>query len=102
MRKIAYNIYNLLNIDNNKILDLINIYGLDNLLLNNGCLSNLLIYYINNKDNNKIDYILSKNNLMKRDYLNITKYYYDIDFNKSLKIFRNINYNNLEVKILIF
>jgi hypothetical protein len=103
MNKIGNEIYKLLNNNNNnEILDIININGLNNLLLHNGCLSNLLIYYINNNDNDKINYILTKTNLMKRDYLNITKYYYEIDFDKSLMSFRNINYNNLEIKDIDF
>ena len=102
MKQLSYILYNSLNNNENKIEDIINTYTLDNLLLNNGCLSNLLLYYINNKNEEKINYILTKNNLMKRDYLNISKYYYFFNFNKSLEVFKNINYYNLEIKDIDF
>jgi len=39
---------------------------------------------------------------MKRDYLNISKYFYDINFEKSLSIFKNINYETLNTKDIDF
>ena len=106
MNKIGYTLYKLISestiCNNNEINDIININGLDYLLLNNGCLSNLLLYYIKNKNNININYISLKKNLMKRDYLNISKYYYDKDYIKSYIIFKNINYKNINTKDINF
>lgn len=102
MDYIGYTLYKLLNNNKIEIEQIININGLDNLLLHNGCLSNILLFYINDNNNDKIEYILQKNNLMKRDYLNICKYFYNKDYIKSLSIFRKINYNNLEMKDINF
>jgi hypothetical protein len=99
MNNLGYLLYKLLNNKNyDKIKDIINENILDDLLLNNGCLSNLLLYFTIIDDRDKIDYILLKNNLMKRDYIHISKYFYDNDLNKSISIFRKINYNNLDTK----
>jgi len=102
MDYIGYTLYKLLNNNKSEIEQIINLNGLENLLLHNGCLSNILLFYINNNNNDKIEYILQNKNLMKRDYLNICKYFYNEDYNKSLLVFKKINYNNLEMKDIDF
>jgi len=81
---LAYKLYQLLSIhDYEEIEKLIKKLDLENLLLNtnisldNGSLSNLLLYYIKFNNNIMINYIYNNYNLMKRDYLKLIKYYYD-------------------------
>jgi len=91
-KKLALLLYN--NLNNNKEFEnILNKEILLELLTDNSLLSLILLFFINNNNNNKIEYILNLNNInfMKRDYLNIIKYYYNIDYNKT----ENILVNNL-------
>ena len=103
MDKIGYTLYKYI-IDKNydKIKNIIENQDLNEILLHNGCLSNIILYYINYNDIININKILLRTNLMKRDYLNISKYFYDINFDKSLLIFKNINYKKLNTKDIDF
>jgi hypothetical protein len=79
------------------ILQAISFFGLENLINNkhNGIVSKILEYFINQSDEITINKIISivnsfqDFNLMKRDYLNLIKYYYLIDTKKSIDIFVN-------------
>ena len=78
-------------------INLIQDYNIDDLLKykHSGITSLVLKFYINKKD--KIDYIINKDiNFMKRDYLIIILYYYDIDYNKAINLFESKVYNNLQ------
>ena len=60
---------------------------------NNGLISNLLIYFISINNSKRIDEIVKlvniyEFNMMKRDYLNLAKYFYSIDINISIKYFQ--------------
>jgi len=105
MNHIGFKLHKLiLNKNYNEINNILLINDLDILLDNNGCLSNILLFYIYLNDNDNITKILSKNNLMKRDYLNIAKFYYNINYEKSLEVFKKINYhklNNTDIDFLI-
>ncbi len=79
-------------------------FSLDNLVnsKNNGIISNLLQYYISLSDNTMIEQIvtkvelLDKFQLMKRDYLNLIKYYYNNEEKAEwlcTKLLAKINYN---------
>ena len=81
--------------------------GIENILselnifkMNNGEITNIILYFIKNNDErltfifNKIDELV----LMKRDYMVIAIYYYDKDLDKTLYIFSKINHNVLETK----
>ena len=79
---LAYKLYQLLSIhDYEEIEKLIKKLDLENLLLNtnisldNGSLSNLLLYYIKFNNNIIINHIYNNYDLMKRDYLKLIKYY---------------------------
>jgi hypothetical protein len=72
-------------------------FTLENLVKtkNNGLISNLLVYFISIGDTNKIMEILKysqMNNftMMKRDYLNLAKYFYQIDIDISMKFFSQV------------
>jgi hypothetical protein len=77
--------------------ELIDRFGLDKLLetKNNGIISNILLHYIKMKDDLKINLLidtvslLNGFELMKRDYLNLIKYYYMNQMTKALDIFDN-------------
>ena len=78
-------------------INLIQDYDIDELLnyKHSGITSLVLKCYINNK--NKLDYIINKDiKFMKRDYLIIILYYYDIDYNKVLNIFKTKVLSNLQ------
>jgi hypothetical protein len=86
------------NKDNSEIiLQAINFFGLENLInmKHNGIVSKILEYYINQSNEQQINYIISlineisDFNLMKRDYLNLIKYYYIINTKKSIDMFVN-------------
>ena len=76
---------------------LIDHFGLDELLKtkNNGIVSNILTHYIKINDDSKITLLiqtvllLNGFELMKRDYLNLIKYYYATQMEKALDIFDN-------------
>jgi hypothetical protein len=105
----------LLHTNNDKCNEIIKRYGLYNLIKikNNGIISNILNYYINKNDdmiNQILDMIDSLDNfeLMKRDYLNLIKYFYndnkklDYYFDKIInKIYSNTD-NILNTKDLNF
>jgi hypothetical protein len=72
-------------------------FSLDNLIKtkNNGIISNLLSYYILTNNNEKIEEIIRLVDIhsiyiMKRDYLNLAKYYYKINIDKSVWFFKQI------------
>jgi hypothetical protein len=76
---------------------LINRFSLENLIKtkNNGLISNLLSYYISTNNVKKIEEIIIQSsnydfNMMKRDYLNLSKYFYSIDIDVSIKYFNHI------------
>jgi hypothetical protein len=84
---------------NNPILinQILSRFSLENLIntKNNGLISNLLIYYISINDVEKIEEIIKLSsiynfNMMKRDYLNLSKYFYPININYSIKYFNYI------------
>jgi hypothetical protein len=86
------------NKDNPEIISqAISFLGLENLInmKHNGIVTQILEYYINQSNEQQINYIfsliyeISDFNLMKRDYLNLIKYYYIIDTKKSIDIFVN-------------
>jgi hypothetical protein len=72
-------------------------FSLENLIKtkNNGIISNLLLYFISINDTSNIEQIITlgainKFSMMKRDYLNLAKYFYQIDINISVKYFSSI------------
>lgn len=79
------------------ILQAMTFFGLENLInmKHNGIVTQILEYYINQSDEETINKIIVQIasfqdfNLMKRDYLNLIKYYYIIDTKKSIDIFVN-------------
>lgn len=79
------------------ILQAISFFGLESLIniKHNGIVSKILEYFINQSDEETINHIISQVdsfqdfNLMKRDYLNLIKYYYLIETSKSIDIFVN-------------
>jgi len=86
------------NKDNTEILiQAISFFGLENLIniKHNGIVTQILEYFINHSNEHQIEYIISlvnkisDFNLMKRDYLNLIKYYYKNDNKKSIDIFVN-------------
>lgn len=93
IKNIAYLLY--INQNNLYIMnEIITEFSLDNLIntKNNGIITNLLQYFININNNEQIEYILKLCNncdLMKRDYLNLINYYYNIDINKSIHFLEN-------------
>jgi len=87
----------LLNEQFSKLIDQI---GFDNIIRNNnsGIISNLLHYHILISNDLIISTILNTVNLMKRDYLKLTKYYYNSNYMLAESIFDNnilskYNYN---------
>lgn len=86
------------NKDNSEIiLQAITFFGLENLInmKHNGIVTQILEYYINQSNEQQINYIISlinkisDFNLMKRDYLNLIKYHYIINTKKSIDMFVN-------------
>lgn len=86
------------NKDNPEILiKAISFFGLEKLInmKHNGIITQILEYFINHSNEHQIDYIISlinkisDFNLMKRDYLNLIKYYYINDTKKSIDMFVN-------------
>ena len=76
----------------------------------NGYLSLLLLYHINLNNTNIIEYILNNINidyLLKRDYLNIIKYYYFTNFEKSIVYYKkllmkdNVEITNKDIDFII-
>lgn len=110
---ISYGLYNKLNNNNdyNDIDKILDFFNLDDLIntKNNGLISNLLNLYILLSDNSKIIQIIEKTNklenfkLMKRDYLNLVKYYYDKDINLANFIFDNnvFSFQSKDIDFLI-
>lgn len=85
------------NNDSKIVNHLVSKFSLENLIKtkNNGLISNLILYYIFIRDTDKIEEIIKLGNLynftmMKRDYLNLAKYFYQIDINISIKYFKHI------------
>lgn len=79
------------------ILQAISFFGLENLInmKHNGIISKILEYFINQSDEQTINQIILQINsfqdfgFMKRDYLNLCKYYYLTNKPKSIDIFVN-------------
>jgi hypothetical protein len=79
------------------MLQAITFFGLENLIniKHNGILSKILEYFINKSDEEIINHIISQVDsfqdfkLMKRDYLYLTKYYYQTNLTKSIELFVN-------------
>ncbi len=85
------------NNDSNLVNQLVSKFSMENLIKtkNNGLISNLLHYYISTDNIEIINQIVSLANIhdfnmMKRDYLNLAKYFYQIDFDVSVKYFNHI------------
>lgn len=85
------------NNDSKLVNQILSTFSLEDLIdtKNNGLISNLLLYFISINDTNNIEQIISLGtikgfNMMKRDYLNLAKYFYQIDINISIKYFNNI------------
>ncbi len=103
INQLAYLIHK--SLGNTQIIEqIIQHFSLDNLVnsKNNGIISNLLQYYIGLSDNMMIEQIvtkvelLEKFQLMKRDYLNLIKYYYNNEEKSEwlcTKLLAKINYN---------
>jgi hypothetical protein len=96
VNQLAFLLYQTQN-DSNLVNQLVSRFSLENLIKtkNNGLISNLLLYYISTNDIEKIEKIISLGsiydfNMMKRDYLNLAKYFYPIDINISIKYFNHI------------
>lgn len=85
------------NNDSKLVNQLVSRFSLENLIKtkNNGLISNLLLYYISTNESDKIEEIIRLSCIyefvmMKRDYLNLAKYFYQIDKNISIKYFNQI------------
>ena len=65
---------------------------------NSGILSNLIKYYIVKNNETVIRYIVAHDNLMKRDYLLISNYYYKFNYQLSEHVFDKLDLNSLESK----
>jgi hypothetical protein len=92
---IARTLHESLKINDNKTIEnILNELTLDN-ISDNGILTNIILYFINNNDT-RLDIIIN-NTLMKRDYIKLAIYYYHSDLIKSLYIF-NKNTHELEMK----
>ena len=104
VKNIAYQLF--INPDHTFINDLISTYTLDGLIKtrNRGLISNLLTYYISINNDIYIHEILKDQELMKRDYLNIIKYYYNTNYYFAEDIFKTkvISQFNLLTKDIDF
>jgi hypothetical protein len=96
VKQLAFLLYQTNN-DSQLVNQLVSKFSLENLIKtkNNGLISNLLLYYISSEDNDKIEEIIRLGqihnlSLMKRDYLNLAKYYYQYDKDISIKFFEKI------------
>jgi hypothetical protein len=84
-------------------------YGIDNLISSkhNGIISNLYKHFIDTNNEEQLVYLntqieLNNIKLMKRDYLNLSKYYYYTDIVLSEKYFdKIINFENKDIDFLI-
>jgi hypothetical protein len=96
VKQLAFLLYQTNN-DSKLVNQLVSRFSLENLIKtkNNGLISNLLIYFISTDDYEKIEEIVRLGNIlgftmMKRDYLNLAKYFYSIDMDISIKYFNQI------------
>jgi len=98
INKLAFIIYQNLNDKNyDFITHIISHYHLLNIIntKNNGLISNIILFYIFNSNTDKIIEIISicesfeDFSLMKRDFLQISKYFYSIDKTFAINIFTN-------------
>ena len=96
VKQIAFLLY-LTHNDSDLVNKLISKFSLENLIKtkNNGLVSNLLLYFISINDSPKIEEIIRLCGIygfimMKRDYLNLTKYFYHTNIDMSIKYFNNI------------
>jgi len=96
VKQLAFLLYKTGN-DSNLVNQLVSRFSLENLIntKNNGLISNLLLYYILTNDDEKIEEIIRLCsiygfNMMKRDYLNLAKYFYPINIDGSIKYFNYI------------
>jgi len=96
IKQIAFLLYQTKN-DSKLVNQLVSRFSLEKLIKtkNNGLISNLLIYFISINDFERIDEIVKLGNvygfnMMKRDYLNLAKYFYSIDKDISIKYFNQI------------
>ena len=95
-----------INIDNNDItkvklfFDEYTYANIDN-KMKNGFISLKIRYYLNIDNIESLFDIMKNYKLMKRDYIQIIIYFYNIDKNISIDIFKNkvINYHKIEVII---
>lgn len=97
MKEFEYSVHKALY--DNTFYDIINKYGINNMLemKNSGIISNILLYYIGLSDTVMINRIVNSLNikLMKRDYLNLIKYYYSIDNHSYMNIAIQMFENNI-------
>jgi hypothetical protein len=96
IKQLAFLLYQTNN-DSKLVNQLVSKFSLENLIKtkNNGLISNLLLYFISTDDIKKIEEIISLGTIynfkmMKRDYLNLAKYFYSIDIDISIKYFNQI------------
>jgi hypothetical protein len=96
VKQLAFLLYKIPN-DSNLVNQIISKFSLENLIKtkNNGIISNLLCYYISINDINTIEEIIrltsiNNFNMMKRDYLNLAKYFYNDNIDISIKYFNHI------------
>jgi len=96
VKQLAFLLYKTHN-DSNLVNQIISKFSLENLIKtkNNGIISNLLCYYISINDINTIEEIIrltsiNNFNMMKRDYLNLAKYFYNDNIDISIKYFNHI------------
>lgn len=96
VKQLAFLLYQNQN-DHELVNQLVNRFSLEHLIKtkNNGLISNLLCYYISTNNIEIINEIITQSsnydfNMMKRDYLNLSKYFYSTDVDVSIKYFNHI------------
>ena len=102
LKSLEYKLYNLLENKNYEEIEVLikNIKITD--IISNGLLSNLLKYYIIIENKELINLLLNNNKLMKRDYLLLSQYYYNKNYNITIDIFNKIDFTKLETKDIDF
>ena len=83
--KLAYELHKNLRIPN-FVDNILEKFGLDLLIKtkNSGLISNIIYYFIETENTQMINHLISKiDKLMKRDYMGLIKYFYQLDYSRA-------------------